>query len=110
MTLGPLESVSAFLNEPTFFGALLEAYEGAVELISEQPVAVTSLIQEATGEVATFLFETPAVVGELGPAGHKGDKGDQDRKDHRVIKETQAVLVLRVAKGTKGMMVHPRGD
>ena len=74
LTLGPLESVSAFLNEPTFFGALLETYEGAVELISEQPVAVTSLIQEVTGQVATVAVETPAVAGEQGPTGPSGSQ------------------------------------
>ena len=77
VTLGPLESAAAFLNEPTFFGAVLEAYEGAVELISGQPVAVTSLIQEATGQVATVAVETPTVQGEPGPQGPKGDQGDQ---------------------------------
>ena len=74
VTLGPLESSAAFLNEPTFFGAVLEAYEGAVELISGQPVAVTSLIQEATGQVATVAVETPTVQGEPGPQGPEPDR------------------------------------
>ena len=73
VTLGPLESESAFLNEPTFFEGLLEPYEGAVELTSELPVAVTSFIQEETGQVATVAVETPQ--------GPKGDLPDHYRSE-----------------------------
>ena len=59
LMIGPLESIAAFLNEDVFFGAALTNYQGTVEIsASPHPVAVLSLTQEASGELATVSVET----------------------------------------------------
>ncbi len=59
MTLSPLQSEAAFLNEALLFGPSLSSFEGVVEISANSPpVAVLSLIQEATGDVATVAVET----------------------------------------------------
>ena len=77
LTLAPLQSEAAFLNEALLFGPSLSSFEGVVEIsVNSPPVAVLSLIQEANGDVATVAVVTPQ-TGEQGPPGPKGDKGDQ---------------------------------
>ena len=63
LMLAPLQSEAGFLNEEKFFGAALSNYEGVVEIsVSSPPVAVLSLIQEASGDVATVAVETQSYV------------------------------------------------
>lgn len=63
LTLAPLQSEAAFLNEPILFGPALSNFEGAVEISSNSPaVAALSLIQEATGDVATVAVEAQSNV------------------------------------------------
>ena len=58
LTLAPLQSEAAFLNEALLFGPSLSSFEGAVEIsVNSPPVAVLSLIQEASGDVATVSVE-----------------------------------------------------
>jgi len=59
LMLSALQSEAAFLSDDLFFGASLSNFEGAVEVsASPLPVALVSLIQEASGDVAAV----PAVV------------------------------------------------
>ncbi len=59
LTLNPLQSEAAFLNEALLFGPSLTSFEGVVEITANSPpVAVLSLIQEASGDVATVAVET----------------------------------------------------
>ena len=63
LTLDPLQSEAAFLNEALLFGPLLSSFEGVVEItVNSPPVAVLSLIQEASGDVATVAVETQRQV------------------------------------------------
>ena len=63
LTLDPLQSEAAFLNEALLFGPLLSSFEGVVEItVNSPPVAVLSLIQEASGDVATVAVETQSQV------------------------------------------------
>ncbi len=63
LTLTPRQSESAFLNEELFFGEGLSEFEGVVEISVNSPgVAVLSLIQEASGEVATVAVEAQSFV------------------------------------------------
>ena len=58
--LDPLESVSHFLDHEMFFGMDLRNYEGAVEVsASPLPVAMLSLVQESSGDIATVSAVTP---------------------------------------------------
>ncbi len=72
LILDPLESVAAFLNEEPFFPDLTN-YEGTVAVTASLPVAMLSLTQEASGDVATVSVETP--LGEPGPQGPPGPEG-----------------------------------
>ncbi len=59
LMLSALQSEAAFLSDDLFFGASLSHFEVAVEVsASPLPVALVSLIQEASGDVAAV----PAVV------------------------------------------------
>ena len=59
LMLDPLQSIAAFLNEDPLFGTGLSGYEGTVEVsASPFPVALLSLTQEASGDVATVSVET----------------------------------------------------
>ena len=63
LTLAPLQSEAAFLNEALLFGPSLSSFEGVVEIsVNSPPVAVLSLIQEAGGDVATVAVETRSHV------------------------------------------------
>ena len=63
LTLAPLQSEAAFLNEALLFGPLLSSFEGVVEItVNSPPVAVLSLIQEASGDVAMVAVETQSHV------------------------------------------------
>ncbi len=63
LTLAPLQSEAAFLNEALLFGPSLSSFEGVVEIsVNSPPVAVLSLIQEASGDVATVAVETQSFV------------------------------------------------
>ena len=73
LMVDPQESVAAFLNEDTFFGSDLTNYEGTVEVASTVPIAMVSLTQEASGDLATVSVETP--LGEPGPQGPPGPEG-----------------------------------
>ena len=75
LTVDSQESVAAFLNEDTFFGKDLTNYEGTVEVGSTFPIAMLSLTQEASGDVATVSVETP--LGEPGPQGPPGPEGPE---------------------------------
>ena len=78
LIVDPRESEAAFLDQDTFFGPGLTNYEGTVEVsASPFPVAMVSLTQEPTGDVATVSVVTPlGEPGPQGPPGPKGDKGD----------------------------------
>ena len=110
LTLGPLESVAAFLNETTFFGAPLEAYEGAVELTSVKPVAVISLIQDATGRAATVAVETPAVQGEPGPPGPQGEQGPKGDQGDKGDKGDQGSPGPQGPQGPEGFVTLPYSE
>ena len=59
LTLAPLQSEAAFLNEVLLFGPSLSSFEGVVEIsVNSAPVAVLSLIQEPNGDVATVSVES----------------------------------------------------
>ena len=73
LMVDPQESVAAFLNQDTFFGKDLTTYEGTVEVASTFPIAMVSLTQEASGDLATVSVETP--LGEPGPPGPPGPGG-----------------------------------
>ena len=80
LMVDPQESVAAFLNEDKLFGSDLTTYEGTVEVASTFPIAMLSLTQEASGDLATVSVETPlgepGPAGPPGPTGPKGDPGD----------------------------------
>ncbi len=79
LMLAPLQSEAGFLNEEKFFGAALSNYEGVVEIsVSSPPVAVLSLIQEASGEVATVAVETQSYV-VTGPTNTSLGRGALNR-------------------------------
>ncbi len=73
LAIGPQQSVAAFLNQDTFFGPGLTNYEGTVEVDALLPVAMVSLTQEVSGDIATVSVINP--LGEPGPQGPKGDPG-----------------------------------
>ncbi len=63
LTLEPLQSEAAFLNEAVLFGPSLSSFEGVVEIsVNSPPVAALSLIQEASGDVATVGVETASHI------------------------------------------------
>ncbi len=75
LTLAPLQSEAAFLNEALLFGPALSSFEGVVEItVNSPPVAVLSLIQEANGDVATVAVETASYV-TTGPSNTSIGRG-----------------------------------
>ena len=94
LTLDPLQSEAAFLNEPTLFGEGLSNFEGVVEIsVNSPPVAVLSLIQETSGDVATVAVETQSFVltGETNTSLGRGALSSNTTGDHNTANGANAL-------------------
>ena len=104
LMVDPQESVAAFLNDPTFFGPDLTNYAGTVEVGATFPIAMLSLTQEPSGDVATVSVETP--LGEPGPQGPPGPEGPQGPAGPQGLKGDQGDVGSQGPAGPQG----PQGD